>query len=102
MSGWKTSAALALTLSLALPPLLAGCGKTVGETIDDATITTRVKIALLNELGAIGQRIDIDSFRGVVTLTGTVATAEERDKAISIARRTEGVTDVRSTLQIKP
>ena len=42
-----TSVLLAIVL---LAPLLAGaCGKSVGETIDDATITTRVKTALLND-----------------------------------------------------
>src|SRR5215203_7021399 len=63
-----TSVLLAIVL---MAPLLAGaCGKTVGETIDDATITTRVKTALLNDPAVGGLKIDVDTFKGVVTLSG--------------------------------
>ena len=91
-----------LVLALVAPLLLSACGKTVGETIDDATITTRVKTALLNDPDVGGLRIDVDTFKGVVTLSGAVKTAAERDKAIAVARRIGGVTDVKSTLQINP
>jgi hyperosmotically inducible protein len=93
---------LVLALTLIAPLLLAGCGKTVGDTIDDATITTRVKTALLNDPDVGGLRIDVDTFKGVVTLSGAVKTPVERDKAIALARRIDGVTDVKSTLQIQP
>jgi osmotically-inducible protein OsmY len=91
-----------LVIALVAPLLLTACGKTVGETIDDATITTRVKTALLNDPDIGGLRIDVDTFKGVVTLSGAVKTAEERDKAVAIAKRIGGVTDVKSTLQIQP
>jgi osmotically-inducible protein OsmY len=91
-----------LVIALVAPLLLTACGKTVGETIDDATITTRVKTALLNDPDVGGLRIDVDTFKGVVTLSGAVKTAEERDKAVAIAKRIGGVTDVKSTLQIQP
>ena len=89
-------AAILLTL-----PLLAACGKTVGETIDDATITTRVKTAFLNDPAIGGLRIDVDTFKGVVTLSGRVKSKAEEVKAIEIARKITGVVDVRSTLQIE-
>ena len=91
-----------LAIALIVPLLLTACGKSVGETIDDATITTRVKTALLNDPDIGGLRIDVDTFKGVVTLSGAVKTAGERDKAVEIARRIGGVTDVKSTLQIQP
>lgn len=94
--------AVLLVIALVAPLLLTACGKSVGETIDDATITTRVKTALLNDPDVGGLRIDVDTFKGVVTLSGAVKTAEERDKAIAIAKRIGGVTDVKSTLQIQP
>jgi osmotically-inducible protein OsmY len=78
------------------------CGKSVGETIDDATITTRVKTALLNDPDIGGLRIDVDTFKGVVTLSGRVKSPSEEQKAVAIARRTDGVTDVKSTLQVEP
>ena len=91
-----------LLVALITPLLLTACGKTVGETIDDATISTRVKTALLNDPDIGGLRIDVDTFKGVVTLSGSVKTAAERDKAMTIARKIGGVTDVKSTLQIIP
>jgi len=93
---------LLLMAMLVAMPLISGCGKSVGETIDDATITTRVKTALLNDPDVGGLRIDVDTFKGVVTLSGAVKSATERDKAMAIAKRIGGVTDVKSTLQIQP
>ena len=89
-----------LALALALPSV--GCGKTVGETIDDATITTRVKTAFINDPVVGALRIDVDTFKGVVTLSGRVKSKDEEAKAITLARGIKGVTDVKSTLQIQP
>jgi hyperosmotically inducible periplasmic protein len=94
-------AALLLAILTALP-LLGACGKTVGETIDDATITARVKTAFVNDPAVGAMRIDVDTFKGVVTLSGRVKTKDEEAKAIALARKIRGVTDVKSTLQIEP
>jgi hyperosmotically inducible protein len=96
--------ALLLAGSMLAPVTLGtvACGKTVGETIDDATITTRVKTALLNDPDVGGMAIDVDTTVGVVTLSGTVKTQAEADKAMAVARRITGVKDVKSTLQINP
>jgi osmotically-inducible protein OsmY len=91
-----------LALALIAPLLLSACGKSVGETIDDATITTRVKTSLLNDPDVGGLRIDVDTFKGVVTLSGAVKSPAERDKAVTLARKIGGVTDVKSTLQVQP
>ena len=96
------AAVILLGLALMAPVLLTGCGKSVGETIDDATVTTRVKTALLNDPDVGGLRIDVDTFKGVVTLSGAVKSPVERDKAMSLARKIGGVKDVKSTLQINP
>ena len=98
----RYATSLLLVVMMLAPLLLSACGKSVGETIDDATITTRVKTALLNDPDVGGLRIDVDTFKGVVTLSGRVKSAAERDKAVAIARRIGGVTDVKSTLQIQP
>ena len=97
----KRRTALLAAVLLVLP-LLAGCGKTVGETIDDATITTRVKTAFVNDPVVGALRIDVDTFKGVVTLSGRVKSKEEEAKAIALAKSIRGVVDVRSTLQIQP
>ena len=87
--------------------LYSGCAgsptrKSTGEMLDDATITTRVKTALLNDPDVGGMRIDVDTFKGVVTLSGRVKTKEEEAKALSLARKIGGVTDVKSTLLVQP
>jgi osmotically-inducible protein OsmY len=99
---YSAATVLLLVVTLIAPLLLTACGKSVGETVDDATITTRVKTSLLNDPDVAGLRIDVDTFKGVVTLSGAVKTAAERDKAIALARKIGGVTDVKSTLQIQP
>src|SRR6188472_3441579 len=92
-----------LTLALVLAtPLATGCGKTVGETIDDTTITTRVKTAMLNDPAVGGLRIDVDTYKGVVTLSGRVKNQGEHDQALSLARRVDGVTEVKDALQVIP
>ena len=93
-----TAVLLAFILAL---PLVGACGKTVGETIDDATITTRVKTSFINDPVVGALRIDVDTFKGVVTLSGRVKSKEEEAKAIALARAIKGVTDVKSTLTIE-
>jgi osmotically-inducible protein OsmY len=93
---------IVLAVTLIGPMLLTACGKSVGETIDDATLTTRVKTALVNAEDVPAASIDVDTFKGVVTLSGGVKTAAQRDKAVAAARKIGGVKDVKSTIQINP
>jgi len=91
-----------LAVMLLAPLFVAACGKSVGETIDDATVTAELKTSLLNDPQVAGLTIDVDTFKGVVTLSGAVKSPAERDKAIALARQVKGVKDVKSTLQINP
>jgi hyperosmotically inducible protein len=84
-----------------LPLLVSACGKTVGETIDDATITTRVKTALLNDPQVAGLKIDVNTTKGIVTMSGVVRSRDEEQRAVQIARGVPGVQDVKSTLQVQ-
>jgi hyperosmotically inducible protein len=90
-----------LPLVLALL-LLGGCGATTSGTQDDATISTRVKIALLNDPQVGPLRIDARTFKGVVTLTGTVKSQSDVDTAIAVARKVRGSRDVKTELKIVP
>lgn len=96
------TACLAVVLTTPVMLTSAACGKSVGNVIDDATITGRVKTALLNDPDIAGLKIDVDTFKGVVTLSGSVRSQTEATRAMDIARRTPGVADVRSTLQVTP
>ncbi|OLC82513.1 MAG: hypothetical protein AUH72_06585 [Acidobacteria bacterium 13_1_40CM_4_65_8] len=81
------------------------CGGTSIRTMDaagamdDATITARVKTALLNDQQVGATKIDVSTTNGVVTISGTVRNRAEEARAIEVARKTPGVKDVRSTLQ---
>jgi len=75
-------------------------GRTVGETIDDATITAKVKGRLLDDPQVKGLKIDVDTREGVVFLTGEVGTRQEMDRAVEIAKATEHVKDVRPNLNV--
>jgi len=81
--------------------LLAGCAATTSRTTDDATTSTRVKIALLNDPRVGGLRLDVKTFQGVVTLSGTVKSTADEQAAIGAARTIQGVREVKSELKIE-
>jgi osmotically-inducible protein OsmY len=98
-----------LAIALLAPLASVGCGggaisprrNAATAPPDDPTITTRVKTALLNDPG-ISATIDVQTFQGVVTLSGKVKSKDEESKAVSVARSIRGVTDVKSKLEIQP
>ena len=77
--------------------------RTVGKTVDDASITAKVKTEIAKEQG-LGEAlaINVDTYRSVVSLNGFVDSQEQIDKAISCARRVGGVTEVKNNLSVKP
>ncbi|MFH1350057.1 MAG: BON domain-containing protein [Pseudomonadota bacterium] len=75
-------------------------GRTTGEVIDDATITTKVKTKIFGDSVLKGFAISVETFQGEVTLTGGVRTQEEKDRAERIARDTVGVRKVYNLIKI--
>ena len=69
--------------------------------IDDATITTKVKTAVLAEPGLKTLQIDVDTKNGVVTLAGTVDTPALKDRAQQVAQAVNGVKSVDNNLTVK-
>jgi hyperosmotically inducible periplasmic protein len=69
---------------------------TLGERIDDAGITMRVKARFMEDPVVKAHRIDVDTKDGVVFLTGSVPGDAERNQAIELARTTKGVKDVQA------
>ncbi|CAK0779349.1 hyperosmotically inducible periplasmic protein [Gammaproteobacteria bacterium] len=70
--------------------------------VKDSIITTKIKANLFDERMSSLLHVSVDTDnKGAVVLSGKVKTPEEANKAIAIARRTEGVTSVTSDLQIK-
>jgi hyperosmotically inducible protein len=73
-----------------------------GAVLDDATITAKIKTALIAAPGLKGMAIDVDTSQNVVSLSGTVPSDTARKEAEDIARKTEGVKEVRNNLAVKP
>jgi osmotically-inducible protein OsmY len=97
---------LALTGGLALASLGGGCAATptrdsTGEYIDDATITTKVKAALLGDAAVKSFQIDVNTFKGVVQLSGFVDTSDQRAAAGQDAAAVHGVTSVQNHISVK-
>ncbi len=99
----KTMEKIAAVFALVLT--LGGCqaitGETLGEHIDDTTITTTVKSKLAADKGASLTRIQVDTDRGVVQLSGVVDSAAEKARAEQIARGVGGVKSVKNNLQMR-
>jgi hyperosmotically inducible protein len=90
---WITNSVLAVALSATL-------AAPVWAATPDAWITTKTKLSLLTTEGVSGTAIHVDTILGKVTLHGKVRTAEEKAKAESIAKKIDGVLEVRNLLQI--
>lgn len=95
----------AILPAVALMLYLNGCqaitGETLGQNIDDTTITTTVKGKLAAEKGSTLTRVQVDTNRGVVQLSGVVDTSTDRIRAEEVARRVGGVKGVVNNLQVK-
>jgi hyperosmotically inducible protein len=74
---------------------------TVGTTIDDSTITTKVKSALLADADVKGLDIKVETNKGEVQLSGFVDSQVQIDRAVSIARGVEGVNNVQNKMTLK-
>ena len=71
------------------------CGQT------DAGITTAVKTKMALDDTVKARDIDVDTIEGVVTLRGSVESAAQRERAVRLARDTEGVATVHNLLTIQ-
>ncbi len=80
---------------------LKGAPGTMGTRFDDATVTGRVKTALLADPDIKSFDISVLTSQGEVQLTGFVDNQGQIDRATQIARATEGASSVKSELRIK-
>lgn len=86
--------------------VLAGCAGTpqkesTGEYLDDTLITTKVKAALLNDPMVSGLAVNVETFKGVVQLSGFVKTEAEKKRAHEVAHGVKGVTKVVDDILIR-
>lgn len=97
LRGWMAGAVLVSLLAA----LLGGCAggpttSSTGEYIDDSAITTKVKSRFVADSMVSAFDIHVETFRGVVNLSGFVNTDAQKERAVAIARSTAGVHEVKA------
>lgn len=85
---------------------LLGCASTskqegTGEYVDDTVITSKVKAAIFNDPSLKSAEINVETFKGVVQLSGFVSTQAMMDKAVAVTRAVGGVKSVKNDMRIK-
>jgi osmotically-inducible protein OsmY len=85
---------------------VAGCASTetqsgTGEYIDDTVITTKVKAAILNDPALKVSEINVETFKGVVQLSGFVSSQADINRAVAVTREVGGVKSVKNDMRVK-
>ena len=83
-----------------------GCASTrthegTGEYVDDSVITTKVKTAIFNEPGLKSSEVKVQTFKGVVQLSGFVSSRANIKDAVRVAMAVDGVKAVSDQMQLK-
>jgi osmotically-inducible protein OsmY len=102
----KSVKSLATVLATVMLLATFGCASTrthegTGQYIDDSAITTKVKAAILGEPGLKSAEINVETFKGVVQLSGFVSSRDDINKAARLARGVNGVKSVTNNMQLK-
>lgn len=79
---------------------LAGIANKAQDAISDGSITAKIKSKMALDDTIKSRDIKVSTSQGVVTLSGKVATAAERDRAVQLSRETEGVKSVTDHLEV--
>ena len=90
-----------LVILMAVTACSTPAGRSAGQVIDDATITTKVKAKLYKDDLLKGFAVSVHTFKGTVTLTGAVDTPDQKQLAEDKTQSVDGVVDVNNLLQIK-
>jgi osmotically-inducible protein OsmY len=76
--------------------------RSAGQFTDDAAMTAKVKTAIATDAGAkTAAQVDVNTYRGVVQLTGFVDSEDQANRAVSAAKKVQGVRSVRNDIRIK-
>jgi hyperosmotically inducible protein len=73
----------------------------VGDTMSDSALTAKIKSKMVLDDNVKARGIDVDTSGTIVTLTGLVRSADERDRVVRLARETAGVTKVVDKLRVR-
>jgi len=97
---------LAIALGFLISLSITGCSssptqESTGQFVDDSTITTKIKAKLLDDPLVSGLAISVETYKGVVQLSGFANTNDERKQAVVIAQQTDGVRSVKNDIHLK-
>jgi len=98
---WLAAIAVALALVGAVGCSSTSTRESTGQYVDDSTITTKVKAKFVEDKTVSALRIHVETFQGVVQLSGFADTDAERDRAIELAHSVAGVRSVKDDIQVK-
>ena len=107
MGRFQKLSALILTMSaLAMVGGLTGCAgdrytQSTGERIDDKADSSRVKKALSADAQYKYDDVNVQTFKGVVQLSGFVNSREQKNRAGDLAKNVEGVKEVKNNITVK-
>lgn len=101
-----TSFCTAVLVAVSLPVTLSACAGTdssrsTGAYVDDATITAKVKTALATDDVAKATQVNVETYQGVVQLSGFVESQRVADRSVEVARQVEGVKEVKNSLRVR-
>jgi len=75
--------------------------ESTGEYIDDSVITSRVKAAIVADESLKVAEINVETYKGVVQLSGFVSSMDAQYKAVKVAKDVEGVKSVKNDMHVK-
>jgi hyperosmotically inducible periplasmic protein len=78
-----------------------GYGDTIGSSLDDAWIHTKITTKLIGDTGTSARHINVDVNNNTVTLRGTVDSASEKAEVERLAKETDGVRSVNNQLKVQ-
>jgi hyperosmotically inducible protein len=100
-SKYLSAAIVAITFTSVI-----GCASTskqegTGEYVDDSVITGKVKAAIFNDPVTKVAEINVETYKGVVQLSGFVSSSAAASRAVELARTVSGVKSVKNDMRVK-
>jgi osmotically-inducible protein OsmY len=97
---------LASLVGILFVAMALGCASTAkqegtGEYVDDTVVTSKVKAAIFNEPTLKSAEINVETFKGVVQLSGFVSSQANETLAVQVARNVGGVKSVKNDMRLK-
>jgi len=102
----NTFARITSAIAIAAFAGMLGCASTsksegTGEYVDDTVITTKVKAAIFEQPNLKSAEINVETFKGVVQLSGFVSSNDNANTAVRTAQAVNGVKSVKNDMRVK-